>query len=264
MPDRPIRPWPTACLLPLGLFVALPLAAAPLRQQAQAFAADGRTPLYGEVHWTATDRDDGLARLVLYTCADGRPFARKTLWRRDRPQAPDFQFDDRRSGYREGVRSDDGRQVFVRADADAAVASQALQVPADGVIDAGFVEAIRAQWPVLAAGDTARFRFLVPSMQRFVPVKVEPVGTERWDGQAALRLRMTLDQWFGFAVPATSLVFSADGARLLEFAGTGNVRDRRGRHPQVRIVFAQPPGPAAAGDTLERDLARPLAADCGP
>lgn len=264
MPDRPRPPVRPPWLLAAALCLAGTAGAAPLQQQARAFAADGGAPLYGEIHWTGLDRPDGLTRLVLYTCADGRAFARKQLWRRGDPAAPDFQFDDARSGYREGVRGADAREVFVRAGTTAPTTVRPLQVPADGVIDAGFVEAVRQHWPALAAGRAVRFGVLVPSMQRFVPVKLEPVGAQVWHGQPAHRLRMTLDQWFGFAVPATSLVFSGDGERLLEFAGTGNVRDRRGRNPQVRIVFPQPPLPAADGDAFARDLVRPLVADCGP
>ena len=73
-----------------------------------------RQPLYSEEHFLRY-RDGQIAqRVVLYQCADGRPFARKQVEYVDR-FAPDFDTVDVTRGLHEGLRSrSGGREVFYR------------------------------------------------------------------------------------------------------------------------------------------------------
>ena len=97
-------------------------------------------------------------------------------------------------------------------------------------------------------GESVQLRFLVPSRKQFFPVQLRRMGSADWNGIRAERLRMKLDTWFGFAVPEVTLVYARDGRRLLEFNGTGNLRDGRGRNPQVRIAFQTQAQLASASD----------------
>lgn len=221
------------------------------REEAQVFGRDGRL-LYRETHWSAGADDP--RRLVLYRCTDGRPFARKRVLARGSPQAPDFELVDARDGYREGVRTlGDLREVHAGR-----LPGVPLAVPADGVIDAGFDAAVRRHWNELMAGRTVRMQFLVPSRQRFYPVTLRRDAALDWRGVPAERLRMQLDRWFGFAVPPIFVTYARDDRRLLEFSGTGNLRDTQLDFPQVRIEFAPERlaadvGGAAAAQALTLD-----------
>src|ERR1700760_3290882 len=105
-------------ILMLGVF-ALAANAAVAAEQYLAYlgvAASQRSgqKLYEERH-VLSYRDGRLAeRVVLYTCVDGTPFARKTATY-ENALAPSFLFEDISSGVREGVRSGSPRQVFFRA-----------------------------------------------------------------------------------------------------------------------------------------------------
>ena len=101
----------------------------------------------------------------------------------------------------------------------------------------------------------------MPSRQRLFPVQVQHAGAVQWRGIRAERLRMTLDTWFGFAVPDVELLYASDDRRLLEFRGTGNVRDANGDHPQVRIAFDARPGQATTAE-LEKIRRMPLDGRC--
>lgn len=238
---------------------AASIAANVRRVDARVLAADNGRLLYRETHWTVAGPRP--QRWVLYRCADGGAFARKRVVDAASPMAPDFLLEDARDGYREGVRAAAGvRTVFVRRPGRAETA-RALQVPADGVIDAGFDAAVRKHWPALLGNQAVQLQFLLPSRQRFFPVRVQRVGGIDWNGVPAERLRMRLDAWFGFAVPEVTLVYARDDRRLLEFAGTGNVRDGDGDFPQVRIVFERSSQPATAAD-LAAARALPLVARC--
>ena len=100
----PVLPSPRVLSWALALLTACPPAMANAdiqRQEAQAYARKGGALVYRESHWRYR-QDEGARRLVLYRCPDGRAFARKMVIERRRAQAPDFEFEDARDGYREG------------------------------------------------------------------------------------------------------------------------------------------------------------------
>ena len=134
MPRRPLRLLAALMLMAPPAFAGTEV----LRQEAIAYARKGDTVLYRESHWRY--RQEGVARrLVLYRCPDGRAFARKTVVERPAAQAPDFDFEDARDGYREGVRTGPGgRVVYVRDVGDARPKERTLSTPPGAVIDAGF------------------------------------------------------------------------------------------------------------------------------
>lgn len=214
-------------------------------EQADVFAADGTRLLYRESHYVLPG--DRPQRWVLYRCPDGRAFARKQVQATPSPMAPSFALLDGRDGYAEGVRGAGGSRVAY-AGVRNAQASASVAVPANGVVDAGFDVAVRTHWNDLMRDRTVRLQFLVPSRKRFFPVRVERVGQNPWNGIPAERLRMRMDAWFGFVVPAVELVYSRADQRLLEFKGTGNVRDAHGGNPQVRISFRAAPTDVPLGD----------------
>lgn len=223
---------------------------------ADVYAAQDQRLLYREQHWLQIGTRP--ERWVLYLCPDGEPFARKRVGAAD--AQPDFDFADGRDGYTEGARGGGAvREIYSKR--AGALVRREVRVPADGVIDAGFDAAVRARWEELMRGEVVHLRFLVPSRKRFFPVRVRRTDSLTWNGIAAERLRMRLDAWFAFALPEVTLVYARQDQRLLEFNGTGNIRDARGRNPQVRIVFAgalQPVQP----DMLTRVARIPLRGSC--
>lgn len=231
----------------------------PHREQADVYAAGSGQLLYRETHWVLPGPTP--ERWVVYRCPDGQAFARKHVRAAERPAAPNFAFEDVRDGSAEGVRGAPRARTAYLRESKRAEKTREIQILADGVIDAGFDEAVRANWDLLMRGDAVRMQFLIPSRLRFYPVRVQRIESVDWNGLRAERLRMWLDRWFGFAAPEVTLVYAHDDRRLLEFAGTGNVRDARGRNPQVRIVFEAAPQ-AAALDEAQAVQRLPLTGRC--
>lgn len=228
-------------------------AAAPVRREAAEVRAAGSARLlYRETHWVLPG--DSPQRWVLYRCPDGRAFARKQVL--GAGMAPDFALEDGRDGYAEGARGGRAPIVYVREDGQRR--ERPLPAPAGAVIDAGFDAAVRAHWTDLLAGRAVRLQFLLPSRQRYFPVRVQRIDSIDWNGIRAERLRMRLDAWFGFAVPDVQLIYARQDRRLLQVDGTGNLRDARGRYPQVRIAFA---AAAADADAADVEAARRLPLD---
>jgi len=221
--------------------------------------------LYRETHWRYEEQGKP-ARLVVYRCADGTPFARKRVWSATQSSAPDFDFMDARDGYQEGVRRAGGRrEVYVQANAKAPMRSRALANPANAVIDAGFDAFVRSRWTALAKGEKVTAKFLLPSRQTFLGVAIRKVDAAQATAAAPdqLRLSMNLDAWYGFAVPQTTLTYVTSDRWLLRFEGIGTIRDRQGRNQEVRIEFPKRllvSGAPRAG--LDADLSIPLQRQC--
>jgi hypothetical protein len=246
------------------LLLCLPhaaLAAPWLRTEGIATSAQGQT-LYREVHWQR-DAAEGAERWVLYQCPDGRPFARKHLPASPaRPQAPGYSLEDRRSGQTAQVEPASGKVLIEWKEAAATSTLQrSLALPPEAVIDTGFDAAVRLHWPALMRGERIALPFLVPGRQRFYPVEVQRTGPLRWQGIDAQSIEVSLDTWYGGLAPRLRLVYASADRRLLEFAGTSNLRDARGAYPQVTVRFRSPPA-ARPTSEWQQAQAQPLVERC--
>ncbi len=272
MTDRPTERTVPATLTMPAAFALLALlalegagaASAAERYEGIAYVRGTDRIAYRETHWLF-DRDGTRERLVLYQCADRTAFGRK--WVREVPSAvaPDFDFEDARDGYREGVRTEQGeRLVFVRENARAAERTRPLPASADGVVDAGFDAFVREHWQDLVAGRDPRLDFLIPSRFEYLPFALSGLNGTSLDGEPARRFKLRLAGWYGFVLPGIDLTYDGDG-RLMEFDGVGNVRDAAGKNQNVRIVF---PAQAMQSDVPQSEIARaaaaPLASRCKP
>ncbi|MDE2083913.1 MAG: hypothetical protein KGI64_03530 [Xanthomonadaceae bacterium] len=240
-----------AVLLAFGVFPALAAAV----WTGSAYLADGGALAYRETHYLL-DGD----RFVVYTCPDGKPFARKTIHDAGDAQAPDFDMQDARWGYREGVRGRDGaRTIYVQRAPDHAEKSTPLILPVDGVIDAGFDTYVHRHWDALARGNTLRFDFLVPSKRAFYAFDLRRIDAA--SDASHLTLRLALGAWYAFLAPHIDVTYDRHTRRLLRFAGMSNVRDAKLKNLDVRIEFPQAPVSATAEQV---DAARnaPLAKSC--
>lgn len=246
-----------ACALALTLALATGAAAAadaPTGSGAvryvegKASAADGHF-MYTESHWLYDDGGNP-SRLVLYRCPDGKPFARKIVHDDGSAQAPNFELDDGRTGYREGVRSAGGkREVFVRNDKSAKERTAALNTSPMPVIDAGFDAYIRAHWDKLGKdGDT--LPFLVPSRLGTLSFKVRRQGDIQINGHAARQYRLSLDSMIGFALPHLDVAYDAKTHELLSFSGIANIRSSDGKNVNAKILF----DPSKDKDATRADL----------
>lgn len=241
-------------------FVLL-LAAAPA-QAGRAYvglAADPErgTPLYEEHHFV---RDDG-ERLVLYRCTDGTVFARKHVRAGDDAQAPAFELEDARFGYREGVQRE-GRHVFahVRRSATHPLRRNTVPVTPRLVVDAGFDEFVRRHWDELQRGRAANLDFLVPSRRRTYAFSVKRLRGETVDGEPASVLRLGPSGMLGWFAPAIEVVYRDRDRRLLRFEGITNVRENPDDSLVARIVFPPPRETALVAADWEAARRSPLAA----
>jgi len=238
----------------LFAFATLPVLAAET-WTGEAYLLDGGAPAYRETHYLF-----GGERLVVYACPDGKPFARKTIRDEGDAQAPDFDMQDARWGYREGVRgAGASREIFVQRAPDQPEKNLALSLPKDGVIDAGFDAYVHKHWDALTRGDTLRFKFLVPSKRAFYAFDLARVDNA--SNAAQLTVRLSLGAWYSFLAPSIDVTYDRTTQRLLRFAGMSNIRDENLKNLNVRIEFPQAPV-AATADQVATARDEPLTRTC--
>lgn len=205
-----------------------------------AYDPDEARVLYRESHYLVLENERVRERLVLYRCADGTPFARKTvsngfgsLW------LPEFELDDARQGYQEGFRADGQTlTVYYRENAESELEREALSdAPVDLVGDAGFDGFVQDHWDQLVAGDTVRFHFLVPSRLDYMGFKVRQVEQTTVAGRPARVFRLALGGLLGLIVSGIDVAYDAESRILLRFEGLSNVRDEDGDNYVARIEF---------------------------
>jgi hypothetical protein len=233
--------------------------------QGYAYATADNRLLYRETHWLTSDNRVE-HRLVLYSCPDGAPFVRKRVNSAPGPATPDVDLYDGRAGYREGVRTLDGRrEVFAQSDAGAPERRAPLPSPAppNAVIDAGFDAFVRTHWDALSGGGVSPVPFLVPSQLRYLDFSARSVRDEEAPDAKLRWFRLQLASWYGFALPHIDVAYDKQTHELREYRGVSNIRDGDGRNLNVTIRF--PPSERrddVSAAEVERAAEQPLAGRC--
>jgi hypothetical protein len=192
--------------------------------------------LYGESH-VLVYREGRLAeRVVLYTCPDGTPFARKIATYED-PLAPNFMFEDRTNGVREGVRAGAPRSLFFRGVDGTPERSAPLPVVPGLVIDSGFDEFIRTYWDALMTAGSLPLQFLVPSRFETLGFQVRHVRSGSEDGVATEVFRLNWQGILGWVAPSIDVSYSEREHVLLRYAGMSDLRDKSGENLRADITF---------------------------
>ena len=198
------------------------------------------------------------------SASDGHLMYTESHWIYDdgSPQAPDFELDDARTGYREGVRSSGGKRViFVRNDKNAAERTAALDTSPMPVIDAGFDAYIRTHWDTLGkSGDT--LPFLLPSRLGTLSFRVKRQGDTQIDGHAARQYRLSLDSMIGFALPHLDVAYDAKTHELLSFSGIANIRSSDGKNVDAKILFDPSKNKDVSRTDLDNAAKAPLNGQC--
>ena len=244
-----MRITPSLCLL----FLTTAASSADYTFTGFAHDLDTGALLYVETHAVSSAGSPGEQRVVLYRAGEGAtPFARKHLrYGADRAR-PDFDFDDRRSGYAESATRDaQGFVVVARAGAQARAGRTQLRTDAIGVIDAGFDEFVRAHWSQLQRGDSLAAPFLVPSRLAAVNFRVRRVAGARLDDAEASVIRLSVSGPLGWFLPDIDVSYRDRDRRLLRYRGLTNIRDAAGE-----LICAQIDFPDSGVVTGEVDLAR--------
>ena len=205
--------------------------------EAYAYAADGGALLYRESHWIYTE--NGVEQfLVVYSCPNGEPFARKHVDMAPGAAIPDFDMFDARSGSHEGVRTRNGhREVFMQTDARTPERHAALSLPENAVIDAGMDAFVRTHWNAISETGLSPVAILVASRLDSLNFSARKLRDTRIDGHDVRWVRFSLANLIGFVLPHIDFGYDASTLQLREYRGLINIRSRTNGNLDVRIDF---------------------------
>jgi hypothetical protein len=193
-------------------------------------------PLYNENH-VLRYRDGRLTeRVVLYSCVDGTPFARKVATYED-PLAPNFLFEDISNGVREGVQAGERRRMFFRGVDQKVEKSMPLPVAPGLVVDSGFDEFIRANWHQLMTAGALPLQFLVPSRFEAMGFQVRHVRSGSEDGIPVEVFRLKVQGIVGWIAPSIDVSYSEAEHVLMRYEGMSDLRDASGENLRADITF---------------------------
>jgi hypothetical protein len=215
--------------------------------------------LYHERHVMAARDGRVTDRVVLYTCRGGSPFARKVVSYVE-PFAPNFVLEDASNGMREGVRTEaGGRVVFFRAGKTDAEKHRALPQVPGLVIDAGFDDFVRANWPALTADKNVYLHFLVPSRLDDMGFLIEELHADRVDGTPVQVFRLKLSGILGWFLPGIDVYYGVKDRLLMRYVGLSDLRDAAGDNMKVEIRFDPQDRKPALKDDYDQALQARLA-----
>lgn len=237
---RPVIPWLIAATL-------LAVSNAPsaentsiLQREGTAYDRDTDAVLY-TIHHTRYFADGRLDRAVVeYRDDSGTTFARKRLqYTPGRPYRPAFRLSDERTGHLEAVAIEgDQATIRFRKDRSTSLKSKTVELPADGIIDAGFRPFIEDHWAQLTGDETLRRPFLVPSRLSFLKLRLRQVDTERSGGETRPVFEMDSSSFFiRLFAPTLRMVFATDPRELRVYEGVSALRDANGDSYKVRVRF---------------------------
>jgi hypothetical protein len=210
--------------------------------------------LYAEHHVLRFSEGRLAERVVLYTCRDGTPFARKTVSYVD-AFAPDFLLEMSSTGMREGVRTvGNERSVFFRDDRREPEKESPLPPIRGLVADAGFDEFVRAHWHDLMSGQSQELHFLVPSRLEEIGFQAQHLRSDTVDGMSAEVFRLKLAGFWGWVLPGIDVAYGADDHILMRYDGLSDLRDASGDNFQTQINF--PPNERSAASAAMMAEAR--------
>ena len=210
--------------------------------------------LYREQHVLHFHDGKIAERVVLYTCRNGLPFARKTVSYGDR-FSPDFVLEDASNGMRQGASTEGGqREVFFRKDRVSKEKEGTVPRETGSVADSGFDAFVRANWQPLMDGDAVGMKFLVPSRLQEMRFKVEHNRSAQIGGIPVEVFRLKLSGILGWVTPHIDVFYSAADHVLMRYEGVSDLRDGSDNNYVANIDFR--PGDGQGGDDAALAAAR--------
>lgn len=161
-----------------------------------------------------------LCEQVDYLDSEGNMFASKTVTYQGLPWQPSFVFEDQRFDLTESITLD-GEQIRVQRQIGDEQTRYTLDRSDDIVFDAGFHPFVQANYPALRAGETIRFRFLIPARDKPVDFQIKAVSQTSEQTTMKVRINNPVLAWF---VDPIFLTYQNDGKTLLTFDGLTNIR----------------------------------------
>lgn len=210
-----------------------------------AYELDGGRYLYTEVHEQEIVDERWLRGRIRYFDPQGQLIGSKTLDFSADPFIPVYRLELPYKDYAEGIR-EVGKTVTLYKSGKDGRREKVLDRRAGMAADSGFHTLIRDNFPALMQGQTVRFTLAVAGNLDTYRFRIRKTGETRFDGKAAVKLRVEPDSLLRLLADPLDLVYEPAQRQLLEYRGISNIHDpATGSAYNARIIYPdQPPADA--------------------
>ena len=195
--------------------------------------------LYSETHHEILRDGRPIENTVVYRDDEGRVFAQKRVDFHKSQVMPDFQLVNTDNGHVEGARGGETRlSIHFQRRSDSEVRKASVEIPGNGIVDAGFDRFIEQNWAALSDGTVLEREFLIPSQLEFYTFEIAKISSpESAEMAFRLQIKSLILQMF---VPSVRVYYDMQTRSLLRYEGISNIRNNAGENFDVRIEFARP------------------------
>ncbi|MCU0453864.1 MAG: hypothetical protein MUE68_09405 [Bacteroidetes bacterium] len=203
-----------------------------------------RRPVYTERHEEVIADGKRVGLRSTYLSPDGVVWATRIVDFSKSQFVPDFEFEDRRTGYRVGAEGrGDSVRFFEREDRLAPLVSQTLRIPGTAVVDAGFNNYVQANWATIASGKKTYINFGAPFAMDYYGFRVYKDGERTEGGRRFMTVKLDIDNFvIRLFLDPIVLTYDMDARRLVSYEGISNILNDAGDSYFVRISY-DPYGP---------------------
>ncbi|WP_039948382.1 hypothetical protein [Leptospira fainei] len=196
--------------------------------------------LYRDMHEEFWENGKHTRSVVRYVDPEGKIFATKRISFLRNRSLPDFNLQDLRDGYLEGGELESGTRVrlFARRKKEDPIKEKVVDGGDLSALDGGFDYFVDDHWNELLAGKRIAFRIFVPVELDTFRFYVEKTKSEPYMGKPALFLRMRIESSIlSVFVKPIDLIYDMESRRIMEYKGTSNINNEKGKSYIVRIVY---------------------------
>jgi hypothetical protein len=178
---------------------------------------------------------------VIYKDVSEKIIAKKTVDFSNNPYMPEFALNNTETGHKEITRfiQSEYEVVFSKLKSEPEKVAR-LNLPVDGISDAGFDNFIIKHWNELIAGEMFRREFLIPSMMDFIKFRIYQDKITDDEGQSLRIINIEPDSFLIRAFAGTTkLSYDRERPKLRKFDGVSNMRDLNGDNFKVTIRYEE-------------------------
>ncbi len=197
--------------------------------------------VYSESHHEEYADDLILKSHVIYKDSSEIIIAKKTVDFNNNRYIPEFSLKNSETGHKEITRFIQSKYevIFSRMHAEPEKTAR-LNIPEDGISDAGFDNFIIKHWDELIAGEIFRREFLIPSMMDFIKFRIYQDKVVNENGQSLRVINIEPDSFLIRAFAGTTkLFYDGETPKLRKFDGVSNMRDGNGDNFKVKIRYEE-------------------------
>jgi hypothetical protein len=176
---------------------------------------------------------------VIYKDASERIFAKKTVDFSNNPFMPEFALNNNETGHKEMTRfvQSEYEVVFSKKQTEPEKDAR-LDIPANGISDAGFDNFIIKNWESLVTGEVFKREFLIPSMMKFVKFRIYQDKIVNENDESLRIINIEPDSFLIRAFAGTTkLYYDKETPKLRKFDGVSNMRNSNGDNYKVMIRY---------------------------